>query len=393
MRIIVTSIVDLKRSAHNRLHEFIRHLIQNHDLTVLSIRDWWKESQTDTNLYQVSHGDLFNHVDIKYFTDLQVSPISQEIVSVFTIPYIMAKIDRSFDVHINYNTLISGYISTTLLKFSHIPTIYDIADDLPAMVGSSPQIPPVLRPIGEAVAKTMVKANSSSSKHVTLTTPALATMMQSHVKHTVIPNGVDTKLFHRQTHSNIKDKLGFSNSIVIGYIGVLREWVDLEPVYGILKNLNSLKFNTKLLVVGEEGGLGKQKKLASSHGVLEHVHFAGTIPYNTVPEYLSCMDIGIVPFGKNEIAASALPLKIFEYMACEVAIVCTRINAIEAVLKDVALYYDNQAELLSVVQNLIREPRLRGKMIEKGKDLVRKDYSWIAIASKFEELLISTANR
>jgi len=45
VKILVSSIVDLSKTSHNRLHQFIRHLSRNHSITVLSINDWWKNSQ------------------------------------------------------------------------------------------------------------------------------------------------------------------------------------------------------------------------------------------------------------------------------------------------------------------------------------------------------------
>jgi len=42
MKILMTSIVDLKKSQHNRPHQFVKYLSKKHDVTVLSINDWWK---------------------------------------------------------------------------------------------------------------------------------------------------------------------------------------------------------------------------------------------------------------------------------------------------------------------------------------------------------------
>ena len=56
MKILVTSIVDLKKTAHNRLHQFVRYLAQNHEVTVLSINDWWKANQTNAELLTLKVG-------------------------------------------------------------------------------------------------------------------------------------------------------------------------------------------------------------------------------------------------------------------------------------------------------------------------------------------------
>ncbi|MBU3966638.1 MAG: hypothetical protein KKG76_04565 [Euryarchaeota archaeon] len=47
MNILMTSILDMKKSQHNRPHQLVKHLSKKHDITVLSINDWWKGGQED----------------------------------------------------------------------------------------------------------------------------------------------------------------------------------------------------------------------------------------------------------------------------------------------------------------------------------------------------------
>ena len=39
MNILLTSIVDMKKSQHNRPHQLVRYLSKKHEITVLSIND------------------------------------------------------------------------------------------------------------------------------------------------------------------------------------------------------------------------------------------------------------------------------------------------------------------------------------------------------------------
>ena len=93
MEILITSVVDLRKTSHNRLHEFIRHLSRNHTITVLSINDWWKTSQTDVSQYQLGVEDMLEGVDIKYFTARKLSPYLQEVFSFVTLNRILKEID------------------------------------------------------------------------------------------------------------------------------------------------------------------------------------------------------------------------------------------------------------------------------------------------------------
>jgi hypothetical protein len=156
MKILVSSIVDLKKSQHNRPHQFVRYLSEKHEVTVLSINDWWKGGQDDLDSYSSEFSDVFKRVEYYYLTEKKVSPIIQEL---FFRKRLKAVLKEDFDVHLNYNTLISGYIAAKKLK-----TVYDIADDLGAMIKESPQIPRFLRPFGSALGDHMMKKNIYDEK-------------------------------------------------------------------------------------------------------------------------------------------------------------------------------------------------------------------------------------
>jgi len=191
MKILVSSIVDLKKSQHNRPHRFVEHLSRNHEVTVLSINDWWKGKQGDLESYNKSYENVLSQIDYEYITNRKISPIAQELLS-----FVKAKklIKKGFDAHLNYNTLISRYKPSR-----SIPTVYDLADDLSAMIRASPQIPSMLRPFGGALGDHMIKRSIKAAKKITVTTEHLQkTYGIPSEKLEVVPNGVDTKAFTNQ---------------------------------------------------------------------------------------------------------------------------------------------------------------------------------------------------
>lgn len=109
MKILITSIVDLKKSQHNRPHQFVRYLSKKHEVTVLSINDWWKGRQDDLESYSSEFNDIFKRIEYFYLTDKKVSPILQELLFRRKVKELLKEED--FDVHLNYSTLISGYVA------------------------------------------------------------------------------------------------------------------------------------------------------------------------------------------------------------------------------------------------------------------------------------------
>jgi len=90
VRILVTSMVDLRKAAHNRIHQFVKHLSPNHEITVLSINDWWKAGQTDVKLYTKDLEKILQKAEIRYFTGRETSPIFQELFSFMNIERLLS---------------------------------------------------------------------------------------------------------------------------------------------------------------------------------------------------------------------------------------------------------------------------------------------------------------
>jgi len=394
MRILITSIVDLKKTAHNRLHQFIKYLSKNHDITVLSINDWWKATQTDTKLYFDCNKGVLDNINIEYFTKQKFSPILQEIASIIILKKVLDKINyKKFDIHFNYNSLVSGFFVTKKMKAINVATIYDVADDLPAMIRSSPQIPFFLRYVGGIVGNVTFKKNIKIADKVTAINCTLKNYLKlPQAKTRIIPNGVDTEIFVNNPSAQLKKQLGLDKAFTIGYVGVLREWVDLEPVYASVKELNNEKLDIRLLIVGEEGDLNKNKILAQKYGVLDRSIFTGTIPYTQIPEYISCMDVCLLPFKLDMVSQNALPLKLFEYMACEKPVISTDLIGTREAVENRVLYASNSKEFKEKIYELLRNDELCRKMGLEGRKFVKENYSWQMICSKLEEILVKVAS-
>lgn len=380
MKILITSIVDLKKSQHNRPHQFVKYLSKNHEVTVLCINDWWKGGQDNLEDYSSDFDDVFERIKILHLTEKKVSPILQEL---FSAKKVKEVIKEDFDVHLNYSTLISGYFASKKIK-----TVYDLADDLGAMIKASPQIPGLLRPFGGVLGDLMVGKNIKRSERVTVTTDAL--MRSCNIpknKCEVIPNGVDTTLF--RNYGDTKEELGI-DGFVVGYVGVLREWVDLKPVFLALKDLDT---EITMLVVGKEGRFDETVDLAKRCGVQMRVVFTGMVPYTQVPRYISAMNVCLIPFGRGAISENALPLKLFEYMACEKPVVSTELPGVKRVAGDGVMYAASANDYKERILELYDNGGLRHDMGKEGRRLVEAGYDWEKIVGRMEEVLLGAAGK
>ena len=378
MKILVTSLTDLKASQHNRPHQFVRYLSKKHDVTVLSIIDWWKKAQRSNREHRLGFDDFYDEIEYKYLTDRKVSPVVQEIVFHRASTGLL---DEDFDVQLNHHSLITGYHLS-----KRLPTVYDIADDLPAMIKASPQIPAPLRPYGRAVGSFFLRRGIARAHRVTLTCEALRRLYGvPAVKSCIIPNGVDLNAF--KSKNDGKALVGV-DGFVIGYVGVLREWVNLEPVF---RALNAVDKRIKMLVVGKEGQFEETKDLARICHVSDRVIFAGEVDYADIPQYIAAMDVCLIPFTGGDISQGAVPLKLFEYMASGKPVLSSKLQGVQDVARDAVQYCSCASDYVEKITALYEDETLRKQMWHEGLKIVSKKYDWEHISEELEGLLMSAA--
>ena len=400
MKILVTSILDLKRVGHNRIHSLLKHLSSSHQITALCLNAWWLEKQIIADSSLPPHLDpylqqVFDGIQIIYLAKGRIQPVLQEIWSPVNLPRLLQKIDyANFDLHINYSSLATGFVATAMLKSRGIPTVFDIADDLPAAFRISPQIPSSLRHLSGFVSDKLLQANVKLAATITCISRALQSKYNLPVDKTVhLPNGFDESLFIEHLSEKMREKIQIDSSdFVVGFVGTLgQERVDFEPVFLAVKGLVHSAPRTRLLIVGDGGGLERNRDMASKYGIADRVLFTGYVAHEQIPEYISCMDVCIIPFTDESLTNQALPLKLCEYMACGRPVISKPSTGVIEAVGDRVLYAANEKEWAEKILDLYKDPLLRVKLGTAGKDFVAGNYSWSKICQKFETVLLEAA--
>lgn len=136
-----------------------------------------------------------------------------------------------------------------------------------------------------------------------------------------VSNGVDTNFFE----SN-KDLIKITdyhrrNSKIVGYIGVLAGWTDIDLIYAAAKRLNDVDF---LLI----GPFFKQTK-RYMHDKPENVFTLGSKEYSKIPAYIDLFDVGLIAFKPGPISESTDPVKLYEYFSLGKPVVTTYLRQLE----------------------------------------------------------------
>lgn len=144
----------------------------------------------------------------------------------------------------------------------------------------------------------------------------LAAELRAHNPNThFIPHGVDLAHFARALDpaTPVADELRALPRPIVGFIGLLAEWVDLRLVRELALRRPAWSF---VLV-------GKAVRDMSPVRGLPNVRLLGQRPYAALPAYCRGFDAGIIPFAATELTLRANPLKLREYLAAGLPVVST----------------------------------------------------------------------
>jgi len=378
MKILVTSLPDIRKIHPQRPHHLLKNLSRNHEITVLCVNAWWLREIQDEYLKSI-----VENVELYYLTESKLNAIVQETLSFKNLRRLSENHD--FDIHISFNSLIMGYTAKKILK---IPTVFDVCDDIIRWIDISPRVPSLLKPVGRSFGYFMFKKFVKISEKVTYSADFLRrSFALPESKSSLVPNGVDLNLFYKRT-GEIRKQLSIPEDVfIIGFVGFLGDWVDMKSVFKVLKIIrNQLKI--KMLIVGNGSRFTEFNELSKRYGIRDLVIFTGEIPYLKVPEYISAMDVCLLPFDKSAVSQSALPLKLFEYMACEKPVISTPLPTIRDTVGDKLFFVSDATGLKEAILRLYHDEQLRRELGRKGRNFVKQNYNWDTIAKKFEMILL-----
>jgi glycosyltransferase involved in cell wall biosynthesis len=203
---------------------------------------------------------------------------------------------------------------------------------------------------------------------------------------TVIHNGVHRGRFALQRYTARP-----RSSIVVGFVGFVRDWHGLDAV---ITGLASERVDPPIRLVVVGPGCAKLIDQAQALGVRELVEFTGLRQREAIPEVIRAFDIAL----QARAVAYASPLKLFEYMACGRAIVAPDQPNIREILTngENALLFDPEkpAALWHAIQRLAADPELRERLGRAAREtLDARDYTWEGNAGRVTDSVLADLNQ
>ncbi len=202
--------------------------------------------------------------------------------------------------------------------------------------------------------------------------------------------GVDPAIFHRRrrVHRASKPSVVLQRSarrpsqpaLVIGYVGRL---VEEKGVELLMKSIAGLNGPWEMKVLGSGPDRLRFEQMAQWLGIESRVTFDRQLPSTHMPNYLSGLDVLVLPSLSRPNWKEQFGRVLVEAMACEVITVGSRSGAIPEVMGDAGLLFDEGDEdgLRAQLQRLLDDVPLRTQLRERGKSRLLDNYTHAAIAA------------
>jgi N-acetyl-alpha-D-glucosaminyl L-malate synthase BshA len=196
----------------------------------------------------------------------------------------------------------------------------------------------------------------------------------------VIPNFLDCNEYKRHDESALRQRLAPNGEKLLIHVSNFRPVKRVTAVIDIFARVRRER-PAKLLMVGDGPDLAEATRLAQSLDIIEDVQFLGE-QEQLVP-LLSASDVFLLPSAQESFGLAAL-----EAMACEVAVVASRVGGLPEVIEHgVSGFLHDPVDLESMALSALRvleDDSLRHRMGEAAAQTARKQFCDSKIVPMYE---------
>ncbi|MBI2886670.1 MAG: glycosyltransferase family 4 protein [Chloroflexi bacterium] len=208
----------------------------------------------------------------------------------------------------------------------------------------------------------------------------------------IIPNGIDLDYFHPDVQPLPQYCDGKSNILFVGRFEKRKGLRYLVRAYAALKVELP---NSRLLIVGPDGGLQEGYERSIRKAGLPDVVFVGYVPFEELPRYYRTAQVFCSPATGQESQGIVL----LEAMACGTPVVASNIEGFASVLthneEGLLVPPKDEDKLALALVHLLADGELRRQMGQRGQ-LTAQAYSWKRVSqqvlSYYERLLEERAD-
>jgi glycosyltransferase involved in cell wall biosynthesis len=178
-----------------------------------------------------------------------------------------------------------------------------------------------------------------------------------------------------------QSKLG--QSIVVGYIGSLRDIEGVDATAEAVALLTSQGVDVKLFVLSSKAGQEELKTHCKSLDIGDNTVIMGPVPHEQVAPFYDLIDVFVVSRPDTRVTRLVTPLKPFEAMQSGRAVVMADLPALAEIVEHGVtglLYPAGNVEALSnTIQSLIENESIRSELGNNAKKWVEQNRTWSVV--------------
>lgn len=206
----------------------------------------------------------------------------------------------------------------------------------------------------------------------------------------IVHDGVDTRVFHRQEASDLRQAYAPDAGHVLIFHGVIDPQDGPELLIEAAPAILQQHPRTRFWMIGDGTAVPDLKARAAAAGLSDRFYFSGWVLQGDVARYISASDLGLVILPDVLSARGRVTLKEFEYWACGVPAVLPRLPALQEVVGDEAasLFYTpgDAGDLAAKVNELLADDERRQQMGRAGQQRVAEKFEWQALTGEIARL-------
>jgi glycosyltransferase involved in cell wall biosynthesis len=211
-------------------------------------------------------------------------------------------------------------------------------------------------------------------------------------KISVLPNAVDATTFvARARDPELEHRWRLGGAITIGYIGAFKDYEGLDYLLqaaALLRRRVGDSF--RLLLVGDGKAGDDLRALSKRLDLSEIVRFTGRVPHEATPDYYALCDIIAFPRKGLRVCEVVSPIKPFEAMAAQKAVVVSDVRALTEIVwhAETGLVHrkDDVGSLAEQLERYLREPSLRTKLARRGRDWIVGHRTWSRVSDTVDRV-------
>ena len=297
-------------------------------------------------------------------------------------------------IHTTTNHL-NSRIAHAVARRRGIPVVYEvrgfIEETFASRFGPGGEQTERYRRERDAETAAMLRADAVATLSETMRTEMIARGVPPE-KIVVVPNAVDIEDFTaRPRDEAIAAEIGIApDETVVGYISSIVGYEGIRYLVDAVAELRRRgRAKVRLLIVGDGVVRPELERQAAELG-LDDAIFTGRVPHEAVKRYYSLIDVFVVPRTADRVCQLVTPMKPYEAMAMERAIVVSDVAALREIITDGETGRVFRAEdpiaLADVVETLIDDPAERQRLGANARAWVSAHRTWTANAERYREL-------